>query len=97
MDINLEKLEYLINDMEPKLCEMIGNVLSDSETDPEFSAVTTTNRIKCYIEVMNDLGKKLPYGTVKEFFDFNFFTDEEYDKFECSRKKESEYYIGVQY
>lgn len=97
MDINLEKLKYLLYSMDLDLCVMIDEVLSDSETDPHFSAVTTTNKIKCFITVMKELGESLPYSSVKEFFEFNVYTAEEYERFECLRKIESEYYRGIQY
>lgn len=97
MNIDIEKLKYLLNDIEDSIGRLIDNVLSDSETDPHFSAVAATNMIKCYIQVMNQLGEKLQYNNVEEFFGFNAYTKEEYDAFENSRKKESEYYRGVQY
>ena len=46
---------------------------------------------------MNELGERMPYSNVKEFFKFNAYTEEEYERFEESRKKESVYYRGVQY
>ncbi len=97
MNINIEKLKYLLNDMEDVIGRLIDNVLSDSETDPHYSAVAATNKIKCYIEIMSELNVDLPYRNVKEFFDFNAYTEEEYRLFEESRKKESVYYRDVQY
>lgn len=97
MDIDYEKLKYLLNDMEDTIGELVDKVLSDSKTDPHYSAVAATNRIKCYIQIMSELGEKLPYNDVKGFFDFNAYTKEEYEFFEESRKKESVYYRGVQY
>ena len=97
MNINIEKLNYLLNDTEEVIGTLIDNVLSDSKTDPHYSAVAATNKIKCYIEIMNELGEKPPYQTVEEFFDFNAYTEEEYRLFEESRKKEAVYYRGVQY
>lgn len=97
MDINEEKLLYLLNDMENYIERLIYCVLSDSETDPHYSAVFTANKIKCYIQIMNELGKKRPYSTVEEFFDFHGYTEDEYMAFERHRQKESAYYRGVQY
>ena len=97
MDIDIEKLKYLLNDMEDHIGWLIDCVLSDSTTDPHYSAVFTANKIKCYIQIMSELGEKLPYGDVEQFFDFNVYTKEEYSAFEAVRKKESEYYRGVQY
>lgn len=97
MDINLEKLEYLLKDIDDLIMQLVDNVLSDSTIDPHYSAVTATNKIKCYIQIMSELGANLPYNDVEEFFKFNAYTKEEYRKFEASREKESKYYRGLQY
>lgn len=97
MGIDYEKLMYLLYDVDDVICELIDKVLSDSKEDPHYSAVATTNRIKCYIQIMNELGKTLPYSNVEEFFSFEAYTKEEYQLFEQLRKKESQYYQGVQY
>ncbi len=97
MNIDREKLLYLLNDMADHIGELIDKVLSDSETDPHFSAVFVNNKIKCYVQIMDELGKKLPYGNAEEFFAFNAYTKEEYRIFEEKRAKESEYYRDVQY
>lgn len=97
MKLNIEKLKYLLAFMDEYIESLVENVLSDSETDPHYSAVAATNLIKCYIQILNELEEKLPYSNVKEFFQFDAFTEEEYERFEASRKKESVYYRGVQY
>lgn len=95
--MDCEKLKYLLNDMDDVIGELVDKVLADSKTDPHYSAVAATNKIKCYIQIMNELGKPLPYHNVQEFFEFNAYTNEKYQLFEEGRKKEAEYYIGVQY
>lgn len=97
MIIDREKAEYLLHIMYHTMVEYVDQVLDDSETDPEYSAVTTTNVIKCYIQIMTDLGKAPQFNDVESFFQINGYTHEEYQRFEESRKKESQYYIGVQY
>ena len=97
MNLDKQKLSYLFIFIEDYILKNIYNILSDSKEDPHYSAVTTTNIIKCYIDVQNQLGTKLPYDDVKSYFKIFGFTDEEYLQFEESRKKESEYYIGWQY
>ncbi len=97
MVIDCEKLKYLLNDMDNTIGELIDKVLSDIKTDPHYSAVAATNKIKCYIQIMDELGDPLPYNNVEEFFEFNAYTNEEYQLFEESRKEESKYYNGVQY
>lgn len=95
--MDIYKLKYLLNDTVNQIIWLIENVLSDSETDPHFSAVDTTNRIKCYIQIMTELGDTLPYHDVKSFFKRNGFTEEEFQLFEEKRRKESGYYRGVQF
>ena len=97
MDIDQEKLIYLLNNMEYLIGELIDKVLLDSPVDPHYSAVFATNKIKCYIHIMNELGEELPYKTVEEFFDYNAYTKQEYYAFEEKRKKEARYYRGPMY
>lgn len=98
MNCDMEKLEYLLNAVCDDLwCDYIYSVLDDSEDNPYYSAVSAANQIKCYIAVMNSIGKELPYNDVKGFFEYYSFTEEEYQKFESSRKKEAEYYTGKQF
>ena len=88
-----EELFYLLMFID----DYIDNVLGDSKTDPQYSAVTTSNLIKCYVNVMNALGEELPYSDVKSYFKENLFSAQEYAEFEQSRSKESEYYVGKIY
>ena len=92
-----EKLLYLLKFIDDYIESSVYEVLKDSKEDPHSSAVTTTNIIKCYIDVMKHFDVELPYSNVKEYFEDNLFTDEEYKAFEDSRIKEAEYYIGKIY
>ena len=96
MESNFEKsLGYLLWHMGFEIDRYIWRVIYDSEEDPEYSAVTTTNMIKCYIDVLKCLGEDVPYSTVKEYIRYkDNYTEEEYNIFEAKRKKEAEYYIG---
>lgn len=97
MNIDKEKLLYLLMFTDDYMEKFADDVMNDSEEDPHFSAVTLANMIKCYVDVMNELGVSLPYNDVKSFFKENLYSDEEYKLFEEKRKKEAEYYIGRQY
>lgn len=97
MGFDIEKLEYLLGFVEDYLTDFIDEILHDSDVDPHYSAVTATNMIKCYIEIMNDFGKELPYSDVKSYFEFNAYTKEEYQQFESSRERESKYYTSKQF
>ena len=97
--INLEKdkLLYLFTFIEDYIEKNIYGVLNDSKVDPHFSAVTTTNIIKCYIDIQTQIGNKPPYIDVKSYFKHIGFSPEEFESFEKSRKNEAEYYCGIQY
>lgn len=97
MVIDTEKLKYLLDALYPNIEILVDQVLEDSKTDPHFSAVAATNIIKCYIQIMDELEKKLSYTDVEGFFKLNGYTKEEYCLFEESRKKEAQYYQGAQY
>ncbi len=96
-NVPMEKLTYLLQHLEGYIENTIYEVLADSEEDPQYSAVTATNLIKCHIEVEEALGHQLPYRSVEEYLRFNCFTSEEVEIFEQKRKHESAYYIGKQY
>lgn len=98
MDKNIEeKILYLMNFIDDYMEKAVYEVLADSKEDPQYSAVTTANIIKCYIDVMKHFDAELPYSDIKEYFEDSLFTAEEYKAFENSRIKESEYYIGKIY
>lgn len=98
MDKNIEeKILYLMNFIDDYMEKAVYEVLEDSKEDSHYSAVTTTNIIKCYIDVMKHFDVELPYSDIKEYFEDNLFTAEEYKAFEDSRIKESEYYVGKIY
>lgn len=102
--INKDKLLYILDFFDVYLMQfiqeilmVIQEILMDSKEDPHFSAVAANNMILCYLEIMTELGQKLPYNSVKEYFEFQGFDLEEYDAFERSRIEESAYYRGPQF
>ena len=97
MVIDVEKLKYFINVMYPEIERFVDQVLNDSETEPEYSAVTASNIIKCYIQITTQLGNAPSFNSVETFFETNGYSKEEYERFEKSRINESKYYIGTQY
>ncbi len=92
-----EKVCYLFKFLDEYICKLINDVLTDSKTDPNYSAVAATNVIKCYIEIENQLGTELPFNNVETFFKAKGFSKDEYIQFEESRESESKYYGDVQY
>lgn len=98
VEIDKTKLLYLLDDFfDDYLLRLVQEVLDDSEEDPQFSAVTAQNLLTCYLGVMTDLGRKLPYKNMQEYFAYNAFEPEEYSAFEAFRKKEAVYYRGPQF
>ena len=89
MGINEEKLKYMLHHQAYDIEWLVENVLNDSEEDPHYSAVTATNLIKCYIEIMGQIGEQLPYEDVKGFITSIGFSPKEYLLFEEKRKKGS--------
>ena len=97
MAIDNEKLKYMLHIQRFDIELLIENVLEDSEVDPHYSAVTATNLVKCYIEIMTGLGEKPTYSDVEGFIKKMGYSHKDYLLFEKKRKKESEYYRGIQY
>ena len=94
MDINIEKLEYLLSFSESDIEQLVYDVLDNSKDDPHYSAVTANNRLVCYIEVMNSLGTELPYSNMKSFFEHLLLTKEDYDNYKRQYDEEKKIYIG---
>jgi hypothetical protein len=92
-----EMLDYILRDIDFSLQTDIQNVIDDSLEDPHHSAVYTSNLIKCYISVMNQIDYELPYNDVKGYILGSGYDEKDYDVFETSRIKESSYYIGQQF
>lgn len=95
--ISQEAILYLMRFVDNHIEESICNVLEDSLEDPQYSAVTTANMILCYISVMRELQKDIPYTDIKGYFLHNQFSNDEWEKFENCRLKESPYYVGKQW
>ena len=97
MVIDLKKLKYLLHIQRFDIELLVESVLGDSEEDPHYSAVTASNLIKCYIEIMEALGEKLSYTDVEGFIRNVGYSEQEYMLFEEKRRKEAKYYRGIQY
>lgn len=92
-----QMLDYILRGTDCNLQIYIQEVLDDQLDSPEHSAVYTSNMIKCYIKLMNETGNILPFDDVKGYLLYNGFSKQEYERFESSRKKEAEYYKGIQF
>ena len=90
-------LMYLLNSQQYDIEELVGAVLHDSETDPEYSAVTCANLIKCYIKVMQELTEDFDCNDMEEYFLKNQFTPEEYQLFIEKYNKEATYFTSQKF
>ena len=90
-------LLYILHHFDFWLDELITKVINDSDDDPQFSAVTTTNCIKCFIEVMHGLKQLTDCSNVQDYILQAGFSESEYETFEKKRYNESQYYLGEQF
>ena len=98
MNHNCEnEIRYLLKFMDEYIEQTVYSVLEDSEENPEFSAVTATNLIICYIRVLNSLHIACSYSSVNEYLRSICLTPDEIEVFMKKRTKEAQYYIGNQY
>ncbi len=91
-----DKLAYLLNHTYFYVEDLLWRVLTDSEQDPQYSAVTTSNLIKCYIDVRLAMGEQLPYQNAEEYLDW-LLSEEEKNSFRQKFQTEAQYYIGKIY
>lgn len=96
-NINKKAIVYILGIVQCQIDKNIWAVIYDSEEDPQISAVTTTNLIKCWLELKDNIGEPTGVNTLQEYFDYVSLPDEDYEIFERKRKKESEYYNGEQF
>lgn len=92
-----DKLIFLLRHTEGEICKFISCVLNDNDDDPHFSAVYSSNMIKCFIDISNAVGYSLFYNDICGFFIAHGFRLNQYYDFENKRKIESDSYQGVQY
>lgn len=88
---------YLLDRFFVWLKQYIADVITDSEEDPQYSAVTLCNEIICYCHVVGAAKANCPIRSVREFFKVAGYSVAAYNLFEVSRNKESAYYIGKQF
>ncbi len=81
--MNVEKTEFILRFVESEIPNEIDNVLNDSETDPHFSAVYTSNLIESRVGLLSEIGKNdLSYTDVKSCFEYFDYTESDYIRFE---------------
>lgn len=92
-----EKLNYLLDYIDYTIEQSIYDVLSDSEDDPHYSAVTTHNLIKCYLDVTHEYGQNKQICTPEDYLRAKCFSPEEISLLDTKRIHEATNYHGIQY
>lgn len=91
--------EEIINDIihwfEGDTIAFIDKVMSDDILNPEYSAITCSNRIIRLIQIENETEKK--YETIEEYLKTTGYSEKDIKIFMESREKEMEYYQGEIY
>lgn len=90
-----KKLLYLMNHLDSFIEDYVYDVLADSEEDPQYSAVTASNLINAYRDVMAQLGHPTAYSDLRSYFAENLLSEAEYAVFCQKIASEKEYYIGT--
>lgn len=92
------ELRYVLGHLCYYIELFLDDVMEDSESDPQYSAVTAFNLIICYIRIQKALDPMYPIQTVKEFvLGTQYYSERDYEQFEQKRNSESTYYLGEQY
>lgn len=74
--LNYKMLNYILRDVNFNLQIYLQEIIEDELNTPDYSAVYTNNIIKCYIELMNQIGNKLPFDDVKGYILYNNFSEQ---------------------
>ena len=89
-----EKLVYLLDHLDSFVEEETYRCLSDSEEDPQRSAVTLFNLITSYLDVMRVLGQEQIPANVTDYLLDKCFTNDEITILHEKKNNEAEYYVG---
>lgn len=89
-----ESLQYLLCHLDSFIEEEAYRVLSDSDEDPQCSAVTLCNLITNYLCAMKAFSQELVPSDITSYLLERCFTSEEVSILLDKKEKESRYYIG---
>lgn len=94
-DMREKIFEDIIDWFEGDTIQFIDKVLSDDILNPEYSAITCSNRITRLIQLENGIKKR--YETIEDYLSFSGYSKEDIKIFMTKREKESKYYEGEIY
>lgn len=89
-------MNYILEFLDYSITQFVDEVIADSETEPEFSAVTLSNIIISYNSLLK-IVKFDSFQSLYEFFLTHGYSENDFRKFKQKREKESVYYNGKQY
>lgn len=93
--MNDDVIKDIIQWFEGDTIKFIDRVMSDDLLEPEYSAVTCSNRIIRIIQVKNNTERK--YETIEEYLSSIGYSEKDINIFMRSREKELEDYEGYIY
>lgn len=93
--MNNDVIKDIIHWFEGDTIKFIDRVMSDDLLEPEYSAVTCSNRIIRIIQVKNNTERK--YETIEEYLSSIGYSEKDINIFMRSREKEIEGYQGEIY
>jgi hypothetical protein len=90
-----EIMEDIIGWFEGDTIRFIHQVMIDDTLEPEYSAVTCSNKIIRLIQVEEEYSEK--YKSIESFLDDLGYSEKDIMRFMASREKEMKYYVGKMY
>lgn len=91
MNINKDKLNYLLDDLDRCLVELINEVLLNDEQDPHASATAVETHVECYKSVSVYFNRTINFTDVQSFMKEKGYSDEEFaivEKFKAREQRD---------
>lgn len=93
--MNNDIMKDIIHWFEGDTIKLINQVISDDIVNPEYSAITCSNRIIRLIQIEKEIGSK--YKTIEQYLSAIGYSKEDIKIFMKSRENEIKYYQGEIY
>lgn len=88
MNIDKDKLNYLLVDFERDIIDLINDVLLNDEDDPHASATAVERRVKCYKSVSQYFNRTINFTDVQSFMQERGYSDEDFATVEKFKERE---------
>ena len=90
-----EYLDFVINLFFSDTINLLDLVLSDDESDPEYSAVMVYNRFYAYLQLTSDPGDSPADNHIQELLLESGYSETDTHRFMNRKKAEEPYYHGT--